>query len=89
MAAATLTAVFGYLGHRYIRVAHCEGPKDDLDEALETVHIKVKEAKQDVKKTIDNKVQELWSLAKDNYISKPAKEAFDFIEKIVGGSKTF
>ncbi len=85
--AAAVTALVGYLGHRYIRVAHCQDegtPKDELDQALKKVHLKVQEAQDEAKRVVDAKVEELWMVIKDKYVSKAAREAFDVVEKICG-----
>lgn len=84
-AAAAVTAVVGYLGHRFIQVAYCsEKPRDEVDGALKKVHLKLEETKEEMKRHLDAKVDELWRMAKEKYISEQAKEAFEFIEKICG-----
>jgi len=83
LALTLISVAVGYVGHRYIMVAHCESPEEDkLDEALKKVNEKVEEAKQELKEAVDAKVEELWLLAKEKYISPSLQEAFDLIEKI-------
>ena len=69
-------------------MAHCAGPpkKDEahLDRALRSVHEKVKEVQEDVKEAVDQKAEEAWNTIKEKYISKPVKESFDFVTKIIG-----
>jgi hypothetical protein len=100
---SVFAAGVGYVGARYIQVAHCESPPakmDKLDQALFDAHVKANEvqayaqkkadeALDDLKKHVDEKAEELWELTKDKYISKAMIEAFELIVKIFDNFKDF
>lgn len=97
------SAGIGYLGHRYIRVAHCEadeGKFDNLDEALkvaadkvqdlkEVASERVQDMKEDLAEMVDKKADELFALAKEKYMTETLKEAFEFMQNILDNLKEF
>ena len=91
---SAFTAGAGYLGARYIKVAHCEPPEDDepldkLDEALKVAADKVQDMKNELAEAVDKKADELFAMAKEKYMTETLKEAFEFMQGIFGKVASF
>lgn len=57
----------------------------ELDKRLKQVQETVEAVHADVKEIIDKKAEETWTTIKEDYMTTPIKEAYQFLANIMGG----